>query len=87
MSEVVMLRLWQKTGKKVAAHTLIHDVAMEAFEQGSSLKNALLANAQVCRHLSPEEIDTLTNPETYYGDAPEQVDNVIAYVTRLRETD
>ena len=39
------------------------------------------------RPLSPAEIDEITNAETYYGDAPEQVDFVDGYIRRLRSTD
>ena len=49
MSEVVMLRLWQKTGKKVTAHTLVHDVSMKAFDEKIPMKDALLANEEVMR--------------------------------------
>jgi len=87
MSEVVMLKLWQKTGKKVTAHTLVHDVSMEAFDKQISLKEALLANKEAAKYLTPKEIDEITNPETYYGDAPEQVDKVVAHIKKAREND
>jgi adenylosuccinate lyase len=85
MSEVVMLKLWQKTGKKVTAHTLVHDISMEAFDKGISLKEALLANEEAMKHLSTEEIDEITNPEVYYGDAPQQVEAAVAYIKKCRE--
>jgi adenylosuccinate lyase len=87
MSEVIMLKLWQKTGKKVTAHTLLHDISMEALEKKISLKDALLANQEAKKHLTPEEIDEATNPETYYGDAPEQVERLAAYIEKMRATD
>jgi adenylosuccinate lyase len=87
MSEVVMLKLWQKTGKKVTAHALIHDISMKAFDQGLSLKEALLLNPEAQKHLTTQEIDEITNPETYYGDAPEQVGDLVAYVNTMRAAD
>lgn len=84
MSELVMLKLWQKTGNKVTAHTLTHDVVMEAIEKKLSLKAALLANATASKYLTPDEIDEYTNPEAYYGDAPEQVDRLVAYINTCR---
>lgn len=87
MSEAVMLLLWKKTGKKMTAHALMHDVAMEAFDKEISLKEALLANKEICRHLTPGEIEEVINPETYYGDAPEQVDRVAKHIRKLRHTD
>ena len=87
MSEVVMLKLWQKTGKKVTAHALVHDVSMKAFDEKKSLKQAILDNAEARKHLTDAEIDEITNPEIYYGDAAEQVDFVKAYVMERRKTD
>ena len=87
MSEVVMLKLWQKTGKKVTAHALVHDISMAAFDKGISLKEAILENKEATKHLTAKEIDEITNPEVYYGDAAEQVDAVRAYIKKFRETD
>jgi len=87
MSEVVMLKLWQKTGKKVTAHTLVHDVSMEAFDKQISMKEALLANEEAMKHLTLEEIDEITNPEVYYGDAPEQVEAAVKYIRKCRESE
>jgi adenylosuccinate lyase len=87
MSEVVMLKLWQKTGKKVTAHTLVHDISMEAFDKNISLKDALLANEGAKKHLTPDEIDEITNPEVYYGDAPQQVERLAEYIKKMQATD
>lgn len=87
MAEPVMLRLWQNTGKKVTAHTLMHDISMHAIAKGMSLKEALLANKETAMYLTPAEIDDLTNPETYYGDAPEQVDRIVEYIHACRRRD
>lgn len=87
MSEVVMLKLWQKTGKKVSAHTLVHDVSMDAFEKKISLKEALLANPEAKKYLTSEEIDEITNPEAYFGDAPEQVEAVVEYIKKCQKED
>ena len=87
MSEVVMLKLWQKTGKKVTAHTLVHDVSMEAFDKKISMKESLLANEEARKHLTAEEIDEITNPETYYGDAPQQVEAVVEYIKKCRKNE
>jgi len=87
MSEVVMLKLWQKTGKKVTAHTLVHDISMEAFDKKISLKEALLANKEASKYLTPQEIDELTNPEVYYGDAPQQVEALAEYVKKMQAKD
>ncbi len=87
MSEVVMLKLWQKTGKKVAVHTLVHDLSMKAFDENKSLKQAILETPEARKHLSDKEIDEITNPEVYFGDAVEQVDFVKAYIMERRKND
>ena len=87
MSEVIMLKLWQKTGKKVTAHTLVHDISMEAFDKRITMKDAVLANEEARKYLTAEEIDEITNPETYYGDAPQQVDKVVRYIKECRKND
>lgn len=87
MSEVVMLKLWQKTGKKVTAHALVHDISMKAFDEGKSLKETILENEEARKHLTDAEIDEITNPEVYYGDAAEQVDFIKAYIMERRKSD
>jgi len=87
MSEVVMLKLWQKTGKKVAVHTLVHDLSMKAFDENKSLKQAILETPEARKHLSDKEIDEITNPEVYFGDAVEQVNFVKAYIMERRKND
>ncbi|MBW2146350.1 MAG: adenylosuccinate lyase family protein [Deltaproteobacteria bacterium] len=87
MSEVLMLKLWQKTGKKVTSHTLVHDISMKAFDENKSLKEAILENEEARTHLTDAEIEEITNPEVYYGDAAEQVDFIKAYVKERRKSD
>lgn len=87
MAEVVMLRLFQKTGRKVTAHRIVHDVSMRAFAEGRSLKEVLLEDPETRDLLTPDEIDELTNPEKYFGNAPEQVDAILAHIGQLRQSD
>lgn len=84
MSEAVMLRLWEKTGKKVLAHALVHNVSMAALDDGTSLKEALLADEEAMRYLTAEEIDEITDPKVYVGDAAEQVEATAAYIDARR---
>ncbi len=84
MAEAVMLSLWKKTGKKVTAHKLVRDLSMQALKQQSSLQQVLLESELVQQYLTPTEINEMTNPEHYYGDAIEQVDATIAYIKQCR---
>jgi adenylosuccinate lyase len=87
MSEVVMLKLWQKTGKKVTAHTLVHDVSMKAFDERIPMKEALLANEEVMRYLTAEEIDEIMKPESYCGDAAQQAEDLVQYIKKCRQSE
>ena len=87
MSEVLMLKLWQKTGKKVTSHTLVHGISMKAFDENKTLKQAILETPEAMKVLTEAEIDEITNPEPYYGDAAEQVDFIKAYIMERRKTD
>ena len=84
LGEVVMLKLWQKTGKKVTAHTLVHDVTMKAMAENRLLKDVLLETPMVKEVLTSEDIDEITNPEAYIGTAPQQTDAVLAYIEERR---
>ncbi len=84
MAEAIMLKLWQKTGKKVASHTLLRDVSMKVVEHGLDFKQALLAEAEIMQYMSIEEIEEATNPETYLGDALEQINAIREYVKHRR---
>lgn len=84
MAELVMLKLYQKTGKKVTAHRMVHDISMKAFETGKSLKEVMTEAPEFAGLLSPEEVEEITNPETYYGNAPQQVDEVVAFLRGKR---
>ena len=85
MAEAIMLELWQKTGQKVTAHSLVRDISIQAVKQGIPFKQALLESPKVTEHLTPKEIEEVLDPEGYYGDAAEQVDAAIAYIKRCRE--
>lgn len=87
MAELVMLALYKKTGRKVTAHTLVHDVSMKAFLERRPLKDVCLEHEELRKYLTAEEIDELTNPETYYGTAPLQAEKMVAYIKKARETD
>lgn len=77
MSEAVMMGLAPKVGK-AQAHHLVYAAAARAMDQGRTLREALLADAEVCAHLSEAEIDALIDPANYTGSAGAMVDAVLA---------
>ena len=75
LSEAVMLRLAEFVGRQVA-HDVVYEAAMAAFEQRRPLRELLLADERVARHLAASELDELLRPEAYTGLAGEFVDRV-----------
>ncbi len=66
LSEAVMMTLGEKLGRQ-KAHDILHHACMEAFADDTTMRDALLANADVCDVLSEEDIDALLDPEAYIG--------------------
>lgn len=76
LSERVMFVLSEHLGKQTAHH-LIYELSMAAVEEERSFRDVLVENETVRQHLSEAEIDTLLDPETYLGSAPQKVDEVL----------
>lgn len=76
LSEPVMFALAERIGHQ-AAHALIYEIAMKAFEEGQTFKDCLLADERVNKYLSPQRIDELLNPEKYTGLCTQIVDKII----------
>lgn len=82
LSEAVMLRLGIALGRS-AAHELVYEAAMAAFEGQGSFRDCLLASARVAAVLSPEDLDRMLEPATYTGLAGTFVDRVVAEARRI----
>jgi adenylosuccinate lyase len=74
MSEALMLLLAKRSGRKVWAHQLCHDIAMKVAAEGGSLAEAMIARSEVTKYLSAAEIRDAFRPEAYIGTAIEQVE-------------
>jgi 3-carboxy-cis,cis-muconate cycloisomerase len=81
MSESVMMGLAPKVGK-AKAHHLVYAAAGKAFENGLTLKEALMADAEITKELSEEEIDQLINPANYVGCVETMIDRVLKKVQK-----
>ncbi|WP_158738089.1 adenylosuccinate lyase [Alteribacillus sp. YIM 98480] len=79
MSEAVMMHLAETLGRQ-KAHDEVYQVAMKAFEENISLKDALKSNQEIADILSPPEIEELLNPLNYTGSSKEFVENVISKI-------
>jgi adenylosuccinate lyase len=75
MSEPVMMALTRKIGRQ-AAHELIYEICMKAFESNEQLRDALMNNPDISEHITEAELDAMLDPSTYLGMAEAFVDRV-----------
>lgn len=76
LSESVSFALAKRIGK-VEAHRLTEQAVRTAIAQHLSLREALLDSADICRHLSIEEIDLALSPAGYLGSTRTFISNVL----------
>lgn len=81
MAEAVMMGLAPKIGRQ-AAHELVAAAANRAIDAGQTLRAGLLADPEIMRHLSAEDLARLLEPGNYLGCAGEMIDRVLAKVER-----
>jgi adenylosuccinate lyase len=81
MGEAVMIKLAQKIGRQ-SAYEIVRSAAMNAYESGDTLLDALLKEAVIAEHLTKDELELMIRPENYIGTAIQQVERV---VTLLRQ--
>lgn len=77
LSEPVMRALGDHIGKH-SAHRLVYEATMVGQEHGIGLRAALLADAAITEHLTPDEIARCLDPANALGAAPAFVDRVVA---------
>lgn len=81
MSEAVMMGLAPKVGK-AKAHHLVYAAAGKAYENGLTLKEALMADEEITRELSEAEIDYLIDPANYVGCVETMISRVLNKVKK-----
>ena len=74
-SEAVMMALAETVGRQTA-HALVRENAMEALDTDRSFRACLADDQRVTAHLSPADLDDLTDPSSYTGSAEAFVDRV-----------
>ncbi|MGH7417191.1 MAG: adenylosuccinate lyase [Candidatus Rokuibacteriota bacterium] len=77
LSEAVMLRLGPSLGRN-AAHDVVYETAMAAYEGQGRFRDLLLADPRVAPALGAAELDRLLDPAGYTGLAGAFVDRVLA---------
>lgn len=84
-AERVLIALYRKTGRRDAAHALLHRCSQRARESGQAMRSALLAEPEIRRHFRPEELDRLLDLSTYTGAAADQTERAIRDLRLRRE--
>lgn len=77
-SEAVMMALAETLGRQTA-HNVTHEAAMRAFEGRVSFADALLEDNRVTSVFSQEDINDLTDPESYTGISAELARRTLNY--------
>ena len=77
LAEPAMLALSAAVGKH-RAHELVHRAALAGLQTGVGLAEALGADPEIARHLSPAELAALLVPERALGAAGALVDDLLA---------
>ena len=76
VSEAVMMRLARAVGRG-AAHEILYEASMKAFEQNKPLREVLEQSAAVRAALTAEELDRLLDPANYLGESQASVDRIL----------
>lgn len=79
LAERVMFALSEKVGKQTA-HELVYEASMHGLEEGGTFAQALSEDKRIQAVLTQQELDAVLDPTTYVGNAPEQIDHLVAQV-------
>jgi 3-carboxy-cis,cis-muconate cycloisomerase len=77
MAEAVTMALGAQIGR-LPAHHLVEDACRRAIAQGAHLRDVLLSDGEVGKHLSPADIERLLDPANYVGLSGEFVDRALS---------
>lgn len=83
VAEAVMMGLAPYIGRQ-DAHDVVYDACRVVNEQGGTLADVLNAMPSVSSRLDPKIIHELTDPRNYLGIAPEMVDQVVEYSSKIK---
>jgi 3-carboxy-cis,cis-muconate cycloisomerase len=76
-SEAVMMRLGADVGR-ASAHEIVYENAMAAIEGEETFSAVLCPDKRVTAHLSDDEIDRFTAPESYIGVSSRIIDSLLS---------
>lgn len=77
VGEAVMMGLALHIGRQ-EAHDVVYAACRAVADSGGTLAEALMRDPAVTSHMDAAEIERLTDPASYLGQAPEMVDRILA---------
>lgn len=83
MSESIMIRLVEKGMPRHIAHRMLSEITRDLGDR--SLMEALIANPEISKYLSREEIANALDPRRYVGKYRELIDRAIKYMEKTVE--
>jgi adenylosuccinate lyase len=86
LSEAVMLELGHSLGRQTG-HEVVYGASMKAYEEGITLKEALLREPRITQYLSEKQIDEMLDPARYTGLSAKIARQVVALTRKEREND
>ena len=84
MAEAVMMALGAGLGR-LEAHHRIDAACKRALADDTHLRDAVLADAAIMAHLSPQQVEALFDPTSYLGSAGAFVDAALAACARSKD--
>lgn len=86
MSESIMVRLVERGVPRTTAHRRLMELSREAEREGLGLREVLMRDELVTRHLSPREIEEALDPSRYLGSYKEIIERALEYARSVLET-
>jgi adenylosuccinate lyase len=86
VGERLMIRAYQKTGKRDWAHTVLRECSQICREEGRRFRSVVAEHAELGRLFTQEELDEIFDLTTYTGTAARQTDRTIKALRSTRPT-
>ena len=77
MAEAVMMAMVQKGLGRQDAHEVMRRISLKAADEGTHLREQMMADEAVTKLFKPDEIDAILDPKTYIGKAEEIVERTL----------
>ena len=83
-SERLMIELYKRTGMKQKAYDILRECSQQSRRNGAPFMEVLRAHAEINRHFSESELETLLDLTSYTGSAAWQTENAVKHIRSKR---